>query len=105
VFGAFFWQYQYVALAQEFVDRIFDEDTYVFINGMSMWMYLSHYIWIVLICHFIVRPHKLGLMNAILVNLFGSLFLIVASYWVLIKVKEGFTNKSKEGKQKKKVTK
>jgi len=86
VIGSFLWVYYYSWLAVACLNQEFDKYWYKFINGSSMWAYISHYMWIVMICQIFVRPLKLSMGIASLVNLVCSQALIMGSYYLLQKL-------------------
>jgi hypothetical protein len=60
-FGSFFWIYFWTYYAEQFNSK-FNEKTYIFFNGASMWMYITHYIYIVISCKFFILPYNLSLL-------------------------------------------
>ena len=92
--GSFYWVYFYSWLTHGELTSKYNEKVYDFVIGSSMWGYLSHYMWIVLVVQALVRPFKLSLFPAILVNyVFGQL-LICLSYILLQKL-SGLCSKKK----------
>jgi hypothetical protein len=53
---------------------------YNFVTGCSLYAYLSHYFFIVVIVVTLVRPNKIGFLGAFFLVFFGTLFLIIATY-------------------------
>jgi hypothetical protein len=86
--GGYFWIFFYAWLIQNNLNSDFGGTFYKFMNDCSMWAYVSHYMWIVLINHFIVRKYNLTFLSAGPLSLFGTMFLIPASYVLLMKVKD-----------------
>ena len=93
VLGSFFWVYFYSWLALAYLNAEYDVFWYKFINGSSMWAYLSHYMWIVIVCQIFVRPFNMDFGPAAIINLVVSEALILASYWGLEKISERYCKK------------
>lgn len=77
----------------------FNVDVYNWVNGVSLWGYLSHYLFIVLIVVLIIRPLNLTVGPAIVINFSLSLILINLSYLLIVKC----TKKKKRGEKKEKA--
>ena len=61
----------------------FNETFYKYFCGSSLYAYLSHYFWIILLSVTIVRPYHLGFPEAFCIMFFGTFVLIYATYWPL----------------------
>jgi len=61
----------------------FNETVYKYFAGSSLYAYLSHYFWIILLSVMIVRPYKLTFEEAFCVMFFGTFVLIFITYWPL----------------------
>jgi len=53
---------------------------YRFVTGVSLYAYLSHYFYIVVIVVVLVRPYKIGFIPAFFLVFFGTLLLIAITY-------------------------
>jgi len=53
---------------------------YKFVSGCSLYAYLSHYFFIVVLVVAFVRPNKMGFIPAFFLVFFGTFLLIIASY-------------------------
>jgi hypothetical protein len=58
----------------------FNSTAYNLICGSSLYAYVSHYFFILIISVMIVRPYKLDFIPAFFLMLFGTEFLIFATY-------------------------
>ena len=85
-FGGWYWVYYYCYLCSALINKKYNEDLYNWINAVSLWGYLSHYMWIVIVVVLIIRPFEISLGWAIFLNFFVALFFINLSYWLLQKV-------------------
>lgn len=85
VAGSWVWVYFYTWFMDEFGNKHFGQRLYHFCYYSCLWGYLSHYLFIVIIARTIVRPYKLTLLWAIVVNFVGCLCLIIISYLVVEK--------------------
>lgn len=84
VLGTFMWVYVYSWMAIAYLNKEFDKGYYKFINGSSMWAYISHYVWIVIICELFIRHNlKLGMAAGSVVNFVFSVGLILGSYYLI----------------------
>jgi len=82
--GGYFWIYYWLRTVQ----YVFNTDynghwVFKFLNEVAMWGYLSHYLWIVLLNHFIVKPYNLSFLVGGPLVTFGTFILIPVSYVVL----------------------
>jgi len=56
---------------------------YKYFTGASLYAYLSHYFFIILIAYLIVRPYKFDFITAFFTMFFGTFVLIFITYWPL----------------------
>lgn len=64
-------------------NKKFSEGGYKLLTGSSLYAYLSHYFFIVLISTFVIRPYKIDLIPAIVINLLCTNAIILLSYLIL----------------------
>jgi len=64
----------------EFGNYQFNKMIYKFVSGCSLYAYLSHYFFIVVLVVAFVRPNKMGFIPAFFLVFFGTFLLIIASY-------------------------
>jgi hypothetical protein len=83
--GSFYWVFL-LDFIGEFLcnsDEAAKSILYKVVVDPSMWAYLSHYLWVVIICVYIVKPSEMGLFSSLLVLLLLTHLFILASYVIL----------------------
>ena len=70
-------------LNKKFSDKIYD----LFVNS-SMWAYLSHYLWIMIIVHYFCRPLGISFAGHVIFSVIGCEICIVLSYLAIKKCKK-----------------
>lgn len=78
--GTWIWVYLIVWIMAECCNDEFNRIVYNFVTGCSLYAYLSHYFFIVVIVVTIVRPYKLDFIGAFCLVFFGTLLCITATY-------------------------
>jgi len=78
--GTWLWLYTTTWLMQAFSNKKFNDTAYKLLTGSSLYAYVSHYTFIILISVFIVRPYKLGFISALFVNILLTNLIILLSY-------------------------
>lgn len=58
----------------------FNDTVYNFVSGASLYAYISHYFFIVIIAVGIIRPYSIPFIPALFIMIFGTFFLIMATY-------------------------
>lgn len=58
----------------------FNETVYNYVSGSSLYAYLSHYFFILIISVMIIRPYKINFIPALFIMLFGTNLLIFITY-------------------------
>ena len=71
------WLMQYVA------NKKFNETAYKYLAGSSLYAYLSHYFFIIIIAVGIVRPYKIEFIPALILEIFLTNACILVSYSIL----------------------
>lgn len=61
----------------------FNETGYKLLAGSSLYAYLSHYFFIILISTFVIRPYKIEFVPALVVNVLLTNAIILISYLIL----------------------
>jgi hypothetical protein len=85
--GGYFWVYYWSKTAQSLFDTDFGGSfLFKFMTEVSMYGYLSHYLWIMLINHFLVRPYKMPFFFAGPLVIFLTFLVITVSFIALQKV-------------------
>lgn len=80
VIGTWLWVFSVVWLMAEFGNFQFNRIVYKFVSGCSLYAYLSHYFFIVVLVVAFVRPYKMAFVPAFFLVFFGTFILIIASY-------------------------
>lgn len=65
---------------QAFANKKFNDTAYKLLTGSSLYAYVSHYFFIILISVFITRPYKLGFISALFLNIILTNAIILLSY-------------------------
>lgn len=81
--GTWNWIYVNIWIAIQYLNSKFDDDSYKLINGSSMWAYLSHYLFIVIVEKQIVRRAEMSFVPAIGTAIVCSELAILGSYLIL----------------------
>lgn len=63
-----------------FANKKFNDTTYKYVTGSSMYAYVSHYFFIIMIAVLIIRPYKITFLPALFLNIFLTNFVIMLSY-------------------------
>lgn len=86
VIGGWYWVYVICFYNSIWTNKKWNEAVFNWVNEVSLWGYLSHYLWIVLVVVCIVRPLNLSLGEAIVLNFSLTLILINLSWWLMKKL-------------------
>jgi len=81
--GTWLWVYSLIWIAAICCNDKFNPTFYKYFTGASLYAYLSHYFFIILIAYLIVRPYKFTFIAAFFTMYFGTFFLIFITYWPL----------------------
>ena len=77
------WVYLVSWLMQYCANKKFNETAYKYLAGSSLYAYLSHYFFIILIAVGIVRPYKIEFIPALFLEVFATNAAILISYSIL----------------------
>jgi len=69
--GTWIWLTGIVWVMAHIGNEKFNETFYNYVNGSALYMYVSHYFFILIIGVFIVRPYKIGFIGAFFLMFFG----------------------------------
>merc|ERR1712072_972323 len=58
----------------------FNDVVYDFISGASLYAYVSHYFFILILSVLIIRPNQIGFLPAFFIMFFGTFTLVLATY-------------------------
>lgn len=78
--GTWLWVYAIIWTMAAVANDKFNETVFNYINGSSMYAYLSHYFFIVLIGLFIIRPYHIDFFPGVLLMFFGTQLCIFLTY-------------------------
>ena len=98
--GTWLWLYSISWMMHAFANKKFNETAYNLLTGSSLYAYVSHYLYIILIAVLIIRPYKISFVPALFLNIIITNVVILSSYalfaflWGLI-----FPKKSQEEKE------
>lgn len=81
--GTWMWVYVITWLMQYAANKKFNDTAYKYICGSALYAYLSHYLWIILIAVFIIRPYKIDFLPAVFIEVFLTNFAILFTYSIL----------------------
>lgn len=78
--GTWVWVYLVTWIMHAFCNKEFNKTTYKLITGSSMYAYVSHYFFIIMIAVLIIRPYKITFLPALFINIFLTNGFIILSY-------------------------
>ena len=64
----------------EFANDKFNDVVYDFVSGASLYAYVSHYFFILILSVLIIRPNQIGFLPAFFIMFFGTFILVLATY-------------------------
>jgi len=70
------WGLHYVA------NKEFHKETYRIVNGSSMYAYLSHYFFIIVVAVTLIRPYKIPFVGALFIEFILVNLMIIISYLI-----------------------
>lgn len=78
--GTWVWVYLVTWIMHAFCNKEFNKSAYKLITGSSMYAYVSHYFFIIMIAVLIIRPYKITFLPALFINIFLTNGFIILSY-------------------------
>jgi len=78
--GTWVWVYTITWMMHAFANKKFNNTTYKLVTGSSMYAYVSHYFFIIMIAVLIIRPYKITFLPALFLNIFLTNAVILLSY-------------------------
>jgi len=99
--GTWLWVYVNIWVAIETLNKKFGDRWYRLLNGGSLWCYASHYLFIVIMAQYVVRPMGLTFMPAAFVTFFGVELLVLLSWIVILSIIDLFPAKKEKDSSKK----
>mmetsp|Transcript_12709 Transcript_12709/g.21410 ORF Transcript_12709/g.21410 Transcript_12709/m.21410 type:complete len:384 (-) Transcript_12709:73-1224(-) len=81
--GTWLWLYTIIWIMAHIANDKFHDGVYNYFCGAALYAYVSHYFFILIISVMIIRPYKVNFIPALFIMLFGTFFLIFATYYPL----------------------
>ena len=78
--GTWLWLYTIIWVMALIANDKFNETVYNYVSGSSLYAYLSHYFFILILSVMVIRPYKIGFIPALFIMLFGTQLLIFLTY-------------------------
>ena len=78
--GTWMWLFFTAWMMQYIANKKFNDTAYKLLTGSSLYAYLSHYFYIIVIAVGIVRPYKITFLPALFLNIFLTNGVILLSY-------------------------
>merc|ERR1712216_537787 len=82
------WVYVITWMMHAFANKKFNNTTYKLVTGSSMYAYVSHYFFIIMIAVLIIRPYKITFLPALFLNIFLTNAIILLSYIMFVFIYE-----------------
>jgi len=86
--GTWCWVYVVTWMMHAFANKEFNKTTYKLLTGSSMYAYVSHYFFIIMIAVLIIRPYKITFLPALFLNIFLTNGVILLSYMFFVFIYE-----------------
>lgn len=81
--GTWMWVYIVTWLMHAFANKKFNDTTYKLLAGSSLYAYLSHYFFIIMIAVLLIRPYKITFIPALMLEIVLTNGIILLSYLIL----------------------
>ena len=81
--GTWMWLYIVTWLMHAFANKKFNDTTYKLLAGSSLYAYLSHYFFIIIIAVLLIRPYKITFLPALILEIVLTNGVILLSYMIL----------------------
>jgi len=78
--GTWLWLYFIIWMMAKVGNDKFNDTIYNYFCGASLYAYVSHYFFILILSVMIIRPYKISFVPAFFIMMFGTEFLIFATY-------------------------
>ena len=95
--GSFYYTYLLQWYMKIICNDVFNQRVYDIVVGGSMYAYIMHYLWIVIMCNRFVLPYELDQVNAAMVCFFGTEFCILLFHLFLEFVMSKLKKKKQSG--------
>jgi hypothetical protein len=81
--GTWVWVFTVTWLMHAFANKMFNETGFKLITGSSLYAYVSHYFFIIMIAVLIIRPYKVTFVPALILEIVLTNGIILLSYVIL----------------------
>lgn len=88
--GTWVWICMITWLMQAYCNKMFNQPTYKLLTGSSLYAYVSHYFFIIMIAIFVIRPYKITFIPALVLEIVLTNAIILVTYIILDFVYELF---------------
>jgi hypothetical protein len=78
--GTWLWVFTIIWVMAKFCNEKFNDPIYNYVTGSSLYSYLSHYFFILIISVTLVRPYKISFIPALFLMFFGTQLCIFLTY-------------------------
>ena len=88
--GTWIWLYFIFYKMENIANNVFNQRWYDFICGGSLWLYLTHYLWLVLVNRALVLPFQMSFVPNTIINFIGTEILSNITFLLLDKLYSNF---------------
>jgi len=81
--GTWMWVFTVTWIMHAFANKMFNETSYKLLTGSSLYAYVSHYFFIILIAVMLIRPYKITFIPALILEITLTNATILVSYIIL----------------------
>jgi len=81
--GTWMWVFTFTWIMHAFANKMFHEPTYKLVTGSSLYAYVSHYFFIIMIAVLLIRPYKITFVPALVLEIILTNATILLSYVIL----------------------
>ena len=81
--GTWLWIFSVAWIMHYICNKKFNDEFYRIVNGSSMYAYLSHYLWIILVAVLIIRPYQIPFVPALIIEVLIVNAVIILSYLLI----------------------
>lgn len=91
--GTWLWVYTNIWVAIVTLNSKFNDRAYKYICDGSLWCYASHYMFIIIIAFFVVRPLGLSFIPGFILMFFGTEFIVMITWIFMVEIPRAFKPK------------
>jgi len=78
--GTWLWVFTIIWVMEHIANKKFNDTIYNYVTGSSLYAYVSHYFFILLLSVLVIRPYKIAFIPALFIMLFGCQLMIFLTY-------------------------